>query len=119
MGFIPILLTLSAAIILFIMAVHNAMKSKKSQIENLAELMVKGLQGFSDNQISNDNTSSEDLSKIFQSVKKGVKSNDETRFDLEVRKPYQQMKLLKSQYNQLLAKKPYSYVAQIMGHRPM
>ena len=115
MGFIPIILTLSAAIMLFIMAVHHSIKTKKSRMDELQSQMTTGIMELvKDTQIP-----SGDLSETFQLAKKNIKSGQEDEFHLRVRIPYQRIKLIRAEYNQLIAKKPYSFVAKIMNHKPI
>lgn len=118
MGFIPIILTMSAAIILFVMAVHNSLKSKKSQILELQMKMSDGIKSLTHMSTEEAMTDSQKFSKIFQDAKSSINESQEEEFHQKVRKPYQQIKLIKSQYNQLIRRKPYSYVAKIMGHQP-
>lgn len=118
MGFIPVVLTLSAAIILFFMAVNNSLKSKKIQIQEFQFQMLEGLKAFDLSFLPNQEIIPANISEIYQKVKKNLQEDQFVAFDKKVRKPYQQVKLLKSQYNQLISKKPYSYVAKLMGHQP-
>lgn len=118
MGFIPVILTMSAAIILFIMAVNNSLKSKKIQIREFQFQMLEGLKAFDLTFMPNKEIMPDNLSKIYQKVKKSLKEDQLVAFDKKVRKPYQQVKLLKSQYNQLISKKPYSFVAKLLGYQP-
>ncbi|WP_291782249.1 hypothetical protein, partial [Cecembia sp.] len=108
----------SAAIILFIMAVHNSLKSKKSQIQELQLLMSEGIKTLTDISINEMPSDTQKLSEKFQLAKISITESQEEEFHQKVRKPYQQIKLIKSQYNQLIARKPYSFVAKIMGHQP-
>jgi hypothetical protein len=110
---------MSAAIILFIMAVHNSLKSKKSQIQELQSLMIEEIKALTGVNADENVADSEKLSKKFQQAKSAIKEPQKEEFDKKVRKPYQQIKLIKSQYNQLISKKPYSFVAKMMGHQPV
>lgn len=119
MGFIPIILTVSAAIILFIMAVHNSMKSKKSQIEGLQLSMVEGIKTLTKDFSNITLEDPKKLSETFQLAKNALEENQKEDFHVKVRMPYQKIKLIKAQYNKLISKKPYSFVAKMMGHDPI
>ncbi|WP_242617468.1 hypothetical protein [Cecembia calidifontis] len=100
------------------MAVNNSLKSKKIQIQDNQFKMMEGLRAFSQSSISNEEIKQDRISKLYQNVKKSIQEDQLDAFDKKVRKPYQQVKLLKSEYNRLISKKPYSFVAKIMGHKP-
>ena len=119
MGFIPVILNMSAAILLFILAVHNSLKSKKSQMEELRFSMEEGIKALTKDLSGMNMKDTDELSEIFHTAKSALEESHQEAFHLKVRKPYQQIKLLKSQYNQLIARKPYSFVAKIMGHQPI
>jgi hypothetical protein len=119
MGFIPIILTLSAAIILFFMAVHNYLNLKKSQIQGLQSEMIKGFSGFDSDLKVSSVTDWDWVAKKYLELKKKHALDPNADFDKTLKKPFQQAKILKSQYNKLISKKPYSFVAQVMGHKTM
>jgi hypothetical protein len=119
MGFIPIILTLSGAITLFFIAVHNSLKSKKTQILGLQADMIKAFSQLDlDSKISaiGDWNS---ITKKYLELKKKQESDPIPDFDETFTKPFHQAKILKSQYNSLISKKPYSFVALLMGHKTM
>ncbi|MGY6741144.1 MAG: hypothetical protein ACXIUQ_00300 [Cecembia sp.] len=119
MGFIPIILTVSAAIILFIMAVHNSMKSKKSQIEGLQLSMEEGIKTLIKDLSNFKLEDPKKLSETFQLAKNALEEDQKEDFHVKVRMPYQKIKLIKAQYNKLISRKPYSFVAKMMGHEPI
>jgi hypothetical protein len=119
MGFIPIILTLSGAITLFFIAVHNSLKSKKTQILGLqAELIKAFTQLDSDSKISAI-VDWNSITKKYLELKKKQESDPISGFDETFTKPLHQAKILKSQYNKIISKKPYSYVALLMGHKSL
>ncbi len=122
MGFIPIILTLSAAIILFILAVNNAMKSKKTQAIKAQEACLIGFTKLNYQPHFTLGFESENLLQMerdFKSFKSELPADKRVPFDREVRSPYQRFRLTISQYNKLIKKKPYSFVASISGHQPI
>jgi hypothetical protein len=119
MGFIPIILTLSAAIILFIMAVNNSLKIKKTQIQGIQSEMIKGFSEFDSDLNISSLTNWDKVKEKYMELKKKHESGELSGFDETLKKPFQQAKILKSQYNGLISKKPYSFVAKLMGHRPL
>lgn len=119
MGFIPIILTLSGAITLFFIAVHNSLKSKKTQIIGLQADMIKAF-----NQLDADSKISavadwNSITKKYLELKKNQESDPISGFDEAFTRPLHQAKILKSQYNKLVSKKPYSFVALLMGHKSL
>jgi len=119
MGFIPIILTLSAAIILFFMAVNNYLKFKKTQIQGLHSEMIKSFSDFDSDLNISSLTDWDKVSEKYMELKKKQESDALSDFDEKLKKPFQQAKILKSQYNSLISKKPYSFVANMMGHKPL
>ena len=119
MGFIPIILTVSAAIILFFMAVHNYLNLKKSQIQGLQSEMINGFSGFDPDFKISPVSDWDWVTKKYMELKKKHESDPKSGFDETLKKPFQQAKVLKAQYNKLISKKPYSFVALVMGHKPM
>lgn len=122
MGFIPIILTLSAAITLFILAVHNALKSKKSQAIRAQEAFRMGLNKLNYQPEFTLGFERENLGlmeKAYMAIKSEIKPENKEPFDMQVRNPYQAFRVTISQYNKLIKKKPYSFVAIITGHQPI
>lgn len=116
MGFIPIFITLGGSVLLFILVVRQGIKSKRSQFSQFCTETWAGLQSIK----SEGNKSKpdfEELRKIYLEVKSKLKTEELTQFDNQVRKPFQQAKLIQSQHNLFIAKKPYSFVARLFGYR--
>jgi hypothetical protein len=59
------------------------------------------------------------VTEKYLELKKKNESDVLTDFDKVLKKPFQQAKILKSQYNSLISEKPYSFVANMMGHKPL
>lgn len=114
MGFIPIFITLGGSVMLFILVVHQGIKSKRSQFFYFCQATSDGIQS-----INSENKKSkydfEELKNKYQDTKSKLKNNQLKFFNDQVRKPYQQAKLIQSQHNKFIAKKPYSFVARLLG----
>ncbi|MFD2203237.1 hypothetical protein [Shivajiella indica] len=100
------------------MAVNNSLNLKKNQIQVLKAEMIKGFSKF-DSDLSNSKPKDWDwVATKYQELKKEYESDSKAIFEETLKKPYQQIKILKAQYNNLINKKPYSFVAKLMGHEP-
>lgn len=122
MGFIPIILTLSAAITLFILAVHNALKSKKSQVFKAQEAFSNGLTKLNYKpqfSFGLENNNLIEMEMAYKTAKSNQKPETQEQFDKEIKSPYQAFRMTILQYNKLIKKKPYSFVANITGHQPI
>lgn len=120
MGFIPIILTMSAAIFLFFMAVNNAIKTKLKQIIELQEIMIAGMTKINPAITVSPGINSSVLTGIekeYQHVKEAISDDNRELFEYNIKSPYANLKLIISQYNKLIGKKPYSFVAKLMGHQ--
>lgn len=116
MGFIPIFITLGGSVLLFILVVRQGIKSKRSQFFQFCDDTWQGIQTLKS--VENKNKSDfEELRKNYIDAKSNLKTEELNLFDKEVRKPFQQAKLIQSQHNLFIAKKPYSFVARLFGYR--
>lgn len=115
MGFIPIFITLGAAVLLFILVVRQSIQSKKSQFKEFCAQTWLGLQTFQTEK--EEIPSFEEIKKSYLEIKPMVKPDREVYFNQEVRKPYQQAKLVQAQYNKLIVKKPYSFISKLFGYQ--
>lgn len=120
MGFIPIIATLSAAIILFFLTVNISLNSKKEKIINLQKEILEALKKlglleseFDENQMSQ----LLQLRTIFNNAKVKLEKEKTDEFVHSVQNPYRSLKLVLLQYNNTISKKPYSFVAKLMGHQ--
>ncbi len=122
MGFIPILVTLFGAIMLFCMVVNYHLKMKKNLILQLQSEVLEGMEKFELNGIIN-KTETVGGFKYFDEnyllIKKGINENQLPAFENEVREPYRKAKISAAHYNKLIKTKPYSFVATLLGHRPI
>lgn len=111
MGFIPIFLTLGGACLLFFLTVRNTFQRKialeKELFFNLGEKLPE-LNGKSE-----ELTSSEQILKQISGLELSPKTKKEV---LEL---LRDMKVNRSQYNKLIKKAPYNWVAKISGFRPI
>jgi len=109
MGFIPIFLTLGGFIFLFIIVVSTSIKNKKKEFEMSFEQLKASLgitEHLEANRVNLARLDNEYLQK------------NETDRKLS-KAELSQTKLYLFQYNRLLKKKPYSFVASLIGHRPI
>lgn len=122
MGYIPFFLTLGGFIMLFIMVVNSTFKSKKNRLNQLSEqaLAIMGKFGWQEKEaLAGKNALVSVAVQSFQENKEVfLKSNPEI-FEKELIPIMKSLKLSKASYNQLVAEKPYSFIAKIMGHQPL
>lgn len=114
MGFIPIFLTLGGAVMLFIMVVRQSLANKKQQFDALLNVVAVGLTKLSSNQSVKADLST--IKSFVQEVKPKLKPEELSTYEALVKTPLNQAKLTRLQYNQLISKKPYSFVAKIFGY---
>lgn len=120
MGFIPIILTMSGAILLFFMAVNQSFLAKKSMILKLQQGLLERLGNFGKEYAAMPDNTAVVLDHIdsgFQNLKNHFAGKEDVRFETEVKGPYRDLKVTIDQYNRLVKKKPYSFVAKLMGHK--
>lgn len=109
MGFIPIFVTLGGFIFLFIIVVSTSIKNKKKDFETSFDQFKASLDNREDLQANRENLSL--LEKQY------LEKNESDRKLLKAE--LSQTKLYLFQYNRLLKKKPYSFVATLTGHQPI
>lgn len=122
MGFIPIILTMGGAILLFFMAVNQSLLAKKHAIMHLQVVIFEGFKTLGADYSAQASISSAAIDQIdsaFRLLKSKVDIKDNSRFETQVKIPYRDLKVTIEQYNRLVKKKPYSFVAKLMGHRPI
>jgi hypothetical protein len=117
MGFIPIIVTLGGACLLFIIVVGNYLSARRKQIEQLRVNIMDGLKQLSlpDNILSIDALEISSVDKIIQEAKQNLSAENKDDFKNVVLPYYKSLQVLRMQYNQLIIKKPYSFVAKIRG----
>ncbi len=111
MGFIPLFLTVGGACLLFFLTVKNTMQRKLNlQRELLSKLSLNHPElGFLLGEIADPETVLENLKRASAEKKISKKS-------LEI---IRQMKINRHQYNTLIKKAPYNWVAKISGFQPI
>lgn len=122
MGFIPIFITLGGAVMLFMMVVNITLKTKKNQVFNLQTKVLEAMQKIGGKEVMDLKLDATDITAMkatYLQVKNKLKDNERELFEKEIKKPFQTAKLIKSQYNELLKKKPYSIVAKTLGYNVM
>lgn len=122
MGFIPIFITLGGAVMLFMMVVNITLKTKKNQVFNLQAKVLEAMQKIGGKEVMDLKLDATDITAMkatYSQVKNKLKDNERALFEKEIKKPFQTAKLIKSQYNELLKKKPYSIVAKMLGYNVM
>jgi hypothetical protein len=120
MGFIPIILTMGGAILLFFMAVHQSLIAKKNAILRLQAAVFEGFKVFGASyslQPAISPTVVDQIDEGFRILKAKADAKNNAQFEAKVKIPYGDMKVTIDQYNRLVKKKPYSFVAKVMGHK--
>jgi hypothetical protein len=111
MGFIPLFLTVGGACLLFFLTVKNTMQRKLNlQLELLSKLGLAHPEiGLISGQTANPDF-------ILESLRKSTPNEKISTQSLETIK---QLKINKYQYNALIKKAPYNWVAKIAGFQPI
>jgi hypothetical protein len=120
MGYIPLIIILAAVVTLFFLVVNNTINSKKKAIIQYQNSIIEGLSKLGNHLNATPSTDMKTFGLIeveYQKTKANLGEKNQKTFDKEVKLPYQALKLTKSQYNKLISKKPYSFVAGLMGHK--
>ncbi|MFC0261810.1 hypothetical protein [Fontibacter flavus] len=102
------------------MAVNNAIKTKLKQIIELQEIMIAGMTKINPAISLSPRIDSSVLAGIekeYQQVRSKISDENKDIFKNNIKSPYSNLKLVISQYNKLIRKKPYSFVAKLMGHQ--
>jgi hypothetical protein len=122
MGYIPLILILAAVVVLFIMVVHTSIQSKKKSMLQFQEFLLKALEKFGNKTNTSPGLENETLKIIeteYKKTKAAIASESQKEFESLTKTPYQSLKLTIAQYNKLIRQKPYSFVASLMGHKPI
>jgi hypothetical protein len=120
MGYIPLIIILGAVVALFFMVVNNTLNSKKKAIIHYQNLIIEGLSKFGNQVKTEPNIDPKTFGLIegaYKKTKSGLEDKSKNTFESEVKVPFQSLKLTKAQYNKLIGKRPYSFVASLMGHK--
>lgn len=107
MGYIPLFLTVGGACLLFFLTVKNSLQKKLNlQKELTAQLTMAfpelGISGFENL----------DTESIFENLKASGQKKSKVE---EALKLLRQLKINRLQYNQLIKKAPYNWVAKMSG----
>jgi len=107
MGFIPIFLTMTGALVLFFLTVKNTLQQK---VNFQKELLFK-LKGLHPEltAVFGKKENPEELMAILQAEK--IKNE----LSSEAKKLLKEMKINKHHFNQLIAKRPYKWIAKLSG----
>lgn len=120
MGYIPLIIILAAVVALFFMVVNNSLNSKKKAILQYQNSIFEGLSKLGNHV---DAKPKIDLSTFglietaYRKTKTGLSDENKNMFESVVKPPFQSLKLTKAQYNKLVGKRPYSFVAALLGHK--
>lgn len=86
------------------------------------DFLLEGLEKFGSNASTSPGLDNETLKTIeteYKKTKATIESKNLKKFEDLTKAPYQSLKLTISQYNKLIQQKPYSFVASLMGHKPI
>jgi hypothetical protein len=111
MGYIPLFLTITGACLLFFLTVKNTMRNKLNlQKELLSKLAVAHPElGLTQGEIV-------DPEKVMKQWKKDDSPKKIPHESLEI---IRELKVNRLQYNQLIRKAPYNWVANLSGYQPI
>jgi hypothetical protein len=120
MGYLPIIITLSGFIGLFFLVVNQSMIAKKKAILQIQQALFEGFErlGFAHKrEIGLHPEAFKTIEAQYQKAKSHEGSTNGPLFKNEIQPVFQSFKITISQYNKLITKKPYSFVAKLMGHK--
>lgn len=120
MGYLPIFLYLAGFILLFMLVVTNSFKSKKALYVKALEELHEHLRAFDPDGGHPANLEGEfslrDLEKHYSSLRSNISGDQLSVLEESVKPMLGKAKLRLYWYNRLVQKKPYSFVAGIMGY---
>ena len=122
MGYLPIIITLSCFIGLFFLVVNQSLIAKKKSILLIQQAFFDELEKLGivhKKEVGLDAAILKKIEKEFAKAKDENSPKSKSTFETEVRPIIQSLKITVSQYNKLIGKKPYSFVAKVMGHKPL
>ncbi len=105
MGFIPIFLTMGGACLLFFLTVRNTMQRKWNRHHELFQELK------SDNKLPASVMNSGSIDELVKAIKGLDEQNSTSRSKAVLR----ELKVNRMQFNQLIKKAPYNWVAKISG----
>ncbi|MFD2036750.1 hypothetical protein ACFSKL_18240 [Belliella marina] len=118
MGFIPIILTLSGAIMLFLMVVYQSLQSKKKQFEIRCKETWSGMAKINP-EILEATPNFEKIQSTYKTIKSELRDDQLGLYNTEIKRPLQEAKLIRIHFNNLISKKPYSFVVRIFNIQPI
>jgi hypothetical protein len=96
--------------------------AKKKAIFLNLQVLYEGL-GISDpasnNSVDMPKGTLQKVDAIYLKVKSTLNEEKTLFFEKEIRPAYQSLKIGIAAYNKLIIKRPYSFVAKVMNHKPM
>jgi len=120
MGYLPIIITLAGFITLFFLVVNQSMVAKKKTVLQIQLAFFEGLEKLRFAHKKEVGLKSDTIKMIeseYNKAKSILSPKSESIFENEIRPVFQSLKVTISQYNKLIEKKPYSFVAKVMGHK--
>lgn len=120
MGFVPIFITLGGFVFLFVLLVHQNMRQKKSVFSSAWKDLEHQLQQHQKtpaNKLAPGDL--EGAEKSYRSLQKAA-SEDAGQMDTATfNELLLHLKRARYEYNNLVRMRPYSFVANLFGHRPL
>ncbi|MDN3686490.1 hypothetical protein [Cyclobacterium jeungdonense] len=121
MGFVPIFITLGGFVFLFILLVHQNIRQKKDAFSSTWKDLEYQLQQHQ--KTPPDKLAPGDLEgaeKTYRSLQKSAPEDDGGQMDSETfNELLLRLKRSRYEYNNLVRMRPYSFVANLFGHRPL
>jgi len=122
MGYLPIFLYLASFIFLFVLVINNSLKSKKSQYYRALGTLVEQLEVIDKKETGKQPVLNKDLGEIekhYHALKSSADTDFLDRLNGTIKPGLARAKMQLYWYNNLVRKRPYSFVAKIMGHHPI
>ena len=106
MGFIPIFLTMGGACLLFFLTVRNSMQRRLNRHYELRQELIQ-IQSLKE--LVNESNTVDDF------LKRGKSEGKKLKLDQNAATKIRELKINRLQYNQLIQKAPYNWVAKLSG----
>ena len=120
MGYLPIIITLAGFVGLFFLVVNQSLIAKKKAILKIQQAFFESLKkmGFSHlGEVGLFPDSIKMMDTEYHKAKSEITLTGNATFENEIKPFFQSFKITISQYNKLIEKKPYSFVAKVMGYK--
>lgn len=118
MGYIPFFLTFGAFILLVILVVNNTFKTRKEKLSKLSSQAFEVMAKIENKQTSpREEILLETVLNKYQIHKATLQKANPEIFEKELLPLIKSLKISKAAYNQLIAQKPYSFIAKLTGHQ--